>query len=150
MNLKQNSTSVRARKNGRASVAFSLIEVMIACGIFFMATFTILALVSTVLRNARKLESTTVDAGMVAAQVCLTNKLYEGWESGDFGDAYPGYIWSYEDNEVMSNGLHQIDFDVEHRVGRDNVGMKMSIMLFRPESPPGRMSGGISARGPGQ
>jgi hypothetical protein len=143
-----NPKSARRRREGQHSVAFTLIEVMIACGIFFMAVFTILALVSTVLRNARKLESTTVDAGMVAAQLSLTNKLYEGWETGDFGDSYPGYVWNSEDNEVMSNGLHQIDFEVHHRVGRDDVGMKMSILLFRPDSPPGRMSGGISAQGP--
>src|SRR5207342_1412722 len=42
--------------------AFSLIEVMIACGIFFMATFAILALVSTTLRNARALQRGDVDA----------------------------------------------------------------------------------------
>ena len=49
--------------------AFTLIEVMIACGIFFMATFAILALVSTTLRNARALQHGDVDAGMAAAQI---------------------------------------------------------------------------------
>src|SRR5215467_4098981 len=52
--------------------AFSLIEVMIACGIFFMATFAILALVSTTLRNARALQRGDVDAGMAAAQIYQT------------------------------------------------------------------------------
>ena len=71
--------------------AFTLMEVMIACGVFFMCVFAILALVSNTLRNARVLRATKVDAGMIAAQLSLTNKLFEGSESGDFGDLYTGY-----------------------------------------------------------
>ena len=52
-----------------ARAAFSLMEVMIASGIFFMAIFSILALISGVLRNARSLRRVELDAGMVAAQV---------------------------------------------------------------------------------
>ena len=130
----------------RRVTAFTLMEVMIAAGLFFLATFAILGLVSNTLRNARRLQQVKVDAGMVAAQLSLTNKLYEGVESGDFGDIYRGYSWEYEDNEVMSNGLHQVDFVVRHRVGHDEVDTHLSILLFRPESPPGRASGSI---GPG-
>src|SRR5574342_7370 len=75
---------------------FTLMEVMIACGIFFMATFAILALVSTTLRNARGLQRRDVDAGMAAAQVyetLKTNRLEQGSLSGDLGDTYPGYSW---------------------------------------------------------
>src|SRR5215813_2095345 len=105
---------------GRRNIsAFTLMEVMIAAGLFFVATFAILGLVSNTLRNARRLQQVKVDAGMVAAQLSLTNKLYEGVESGDFGDIYRGYSWEYEDYEVMSNGLHQVDFVVRHRVGHD-------------------------------
>ena len=124
--------------------AFTLVEVMIACGIFFMCVFAILALVSNTLRNARVLRATKVDPGMVAAQLSLTNKLFEGSESGDFGDLYPGCNWVSYDNEVMSNGLHQVDFTVRRRVGHEDVETHMSIFLFRPESPPGRLSGGHS------
>ena len=53
----------------RSLSAFTLIEVMIACGIFFMATFAILALVASSLRNARALQRGDVDAGMAAAQI---------------------------------------------------------------------------------
>ena len=59
--------------------AFSLLEVMVAVGIFFMAMFTILALVSNSLRSARKLRRVEVDAGMVAAQLLIkTNRFNEG------------------------------------------------------------------------
>src|SRR5215831_19268980 len=78
------------------SAAFTLMEVMVACGIFFMATFAILALVSTTLRNARALQRRDVDAGMAASQVfetLKTNRMEQGSLSGDFGDVYPGYSW---------------------------------------------------------
>ena len=52
---------------GPSCRAFSLIEVMIAMFLFFMAVFTILALVSNTLRNARALQQPPIDAGMAAA-----------------------------------------------------------------------------------
>ena len=64
---------------------------MIAAAIFFLATFTILALVSSTLKNARVLRRMDVDAGMVAAQLFKTNRIAEGRDSGDFGDFYRDY-----------------------------------------------------------
>ena len=121
--------------------AFSLLEVMIACGIFFMAVFAILALIAGVLRNARSLRRVELDAGMVAAQISNTNKLYEGTASGDFGKIYPDYSWETESFEVATNGLWQVDIVVRRR-GLQNPVDVMSIWLYRPESParfaPGR------------
>jgi len=51
-NKPQACIPVRAGQSSGTN-AFTLMEVMVACGIFFMATFAILALVSTTLRNAR-------------------------------------------------------------------------------------------------
>jgi hypothetical protein len=116
--------------------AFSLIEVMVACGIFFMAVFSILALVSGVLRNARGLRRIELDAGMVAAQVSNTNRLTEGAQSGDFGKLYPDYSWEADTYEVATNGLWQIDI-VVRRHGLPQPVDAMSIWLFRPESQSG-------------
>ena len=128
----------RTQSHRSPQIAFTLLEVMIAGGIFFMAVFTILALVANTLRNARGLQEREADAGMLAAQLCATtNKLYEGTESGDFGDYYPGYKWIRQDNEVLSNGLHQVDFTVRRRVGNQDVESHLSILLFMPDSPPG-------------
>jgi len=112
--------------------AFTLLEVMVASGIFFVCMFAILALVSQCLSNARVLRMARVDAGMIAGQQTLTNKIYEGSESGDFGDYYRGYSWVSEANEVMSNRLFQIDFVVTH-AGQQGDHGRMSIYLFRPE-----------------
>ena len=113
--------------------AFSLLEVMIACGIFFMAVFAILAMVSSVLRNARSLRRIELDAGMVAAQVCKTNRLTEGVESGDFGNLYPDYSWETESYEAQTNGLWQVDIVVRRRGVAQPVD-SMSIYVYSPES----------------
>jgi Tfp pilus assembly protein PilV len=118
----------------RSQTAFSLLEVMIAGALFFMAIFAILAMMSSVLRNARSLRRTDLDAGMVAAQVCNTNKLYEGSQSGDFGNLYPGCSWETDTYEAATNGLFQVDIVVRRRGVQQPVD-SMSIFLFRPDSP---------------
>jgi hypothetical protein len=120
----------------RAQTAFSLLEVMIAGAIFFMAIFAILAMMASVLRNARSLRRVELDAGMVAAQVCNTNRLEEGTKSGDFGNLYPGYSWDSDTYEAATNGLWQVDI-VVHRQGLAQPVDQMSIFLFRPESQSG-------------
>ena len=110
---------------------------MIASGIFFMTIFAILAMVSSVLRNARSLRRVDLDAGMVAAQVCNTNKLYEGTESGDFGKLYPDYSWDTDTYETETNNLWKVDIVVRRR-GAPKPVDQMSLYLYRPDSPPGR------------
>lgn len=127
-----------AFKNGRpgqrASAAFSLAEVMVAVGIFFMAIFAILSLVSGSLKNARHLRRLHVDAGMVAAQLLIrTNRFSEGSESGNFGDVYPDYRWDYQCSQVETNGLMQFDIQVFRRGVHDPVD-QMSILIFSPDS----------------
>jgi type II secretory pathway pseudopilin PulG len=132
MNCAIHSEQARGHRQRGARLsrpAFTLIEVMIALGIFFMAAFSILALVSNTLRNARRLQDSQVDASMIAAQVMLTNRLYEGTETGDFGDTYPDY--NYEQvNTPITNGLWQVDFFIHHR----GTESKMSIFVFSPDS----------------
>jgi len=120
----------------RPQTAFSLLEVMIASGIFFMCIFAILAMVSGLLRNARSLRRIELDAGMVAAQVGNTNKLTEGTESGDFGNLYPGYSWETDTYEAETNGLWQVDI-VVRRQGLSQPVDQLSIFLYRPESQSG-------------
>src|SRR6185503_19703047 len=87
---------IKARRPERSRRAFTLLEVMIALGIFFMCTFAILALVSNTLRNARSLRRPQVDAGMAASIYVNTNRFSEGSMSGDFGDVLDDYTWDAE------------------------------------------------------
>jgi prepilin-type N-terminal cleavage/methylation domain-containing protein len=133
----------------RGRDAFTLIEVMIAMAIFFVAVFALLDLVTQNVRAARNLKPDSVDASSLAAELMLTNKLTEGSESGDFGNMYPGYSWSREINLVSTNGMFQVDFSVSGPSGQ----RKMSILLYRPESQTrvGAGSGaGFQMRGGGQ
>ena len=123
--------------------AFTLVEVMIAMFIFFMATFTILGLLANALRNARLLQRKTVDAGMVASQISLTNKLTEQLETGDFEDMYPDFEWTRDVYEVATNSLFQVDILVQKRSANAPIESKMAILLYRPGSPPGGMSRGV-------
>ena len=121
---------------GARPVGFTLIEVMIACGIFFMATFAILALVSTTLRNARALQRGDVDAGMAAAQIyqsLKTNRQVEISGSGDFGEAYPDYSFEYQTQQYQSNGLLQVDIIVNRRGLRKPVDA-LSIWVYNADA----------------
>lgn len=132
MNLHLIPGSVPLR-NQRGVSAFSLLEVMIASAIFFMAVFSILAMVSSTLRNARVLRKIEVDAGMVASQFFKTNRVYEGTDSGEFGDFYRDYSWKTVTYEVATNGLWQVDIAVMKR-GVSQPTSTMSIWVFSPES----------------
>ena len=126
--------------------AFSLLEVMIAIGILFIGTFAILGLISTSLANARRLQRPMVDASAVVSQIAMTNKLVEGIYSGNLSDLlgkpYADYKWTGEIREVQSNRLFQLDVVIQTTRSRDIISRNTSL-LFRPESPPGSLDGGI-------
>jgi type II secretion system protein I len=137
-------------RRARGWRAFSLLEVMVAIGIFFMGAFAILSLISSSLDNARRLQRPIVDAGVVAGELSLTNQLSEGMESGDLseflGESGQGYRWTYDIQEVQTNKLFQVDFIVQSDSGNKPVLSKMSILLFRPQSPAGSLDGATTRR----
>ena len=126
--------------------AFSLLEVMIAIGILFLATFAILDLVSSSLGNARRLQRPMVDASALLSQLSLTNKLVEGTYSGNLGDAlgraYADYRWTGEITEVASNKLFQADFIIQPANGGSEVISRITTLFYRPQSLAGSMEGG--------
>ena len=126
--------------------AFSLLEVMIATAIFFLATFAILGLISTSLGNARRLQRPCVDASALLSQLSLTNKLVEGTYTGNLGDllgkAYQEYRWTGEIIEVGSNRLYQADFIIQSARGGRDVLSRATTLFYSPQSPPGSLDGG--------
>lgn len=126
--------------------AFTLLEVIIACAIFFMCVFAILGVVTQGLAAARAMQRKEPDAGMVAAALSLTNQIVEGTLSGDFddmfGDLYKGYSWTADMYEISSNSLFQVDITVFKGGGggRGSGETKLSVLMFRPGSPPGSAS----------
>ena len=140
-------------KNGRwrgcKQRAFSLLEVMIAIGIFFMAVFAILGLVSSSLENARRLQRPIVNAGPVAGFLLHTN-LIEGireYPLDDFlGNAYRGYRVTTDTHEIESNHWYQVDFIVQSPDRGQPVISKMTVMYYSPHSPAGSLEGATVAK----
>jgi Tfp pilus assembly protein PilV len=119
----------------RARRAFSLIEVMVALAIFFMAVFAILGLISQLMTNARAFQhKKAADAGMVHAYwSSITNRVTEGLESGefselaDFQDQYRDYSWEKDTQFYATNGLWQVDYRV---INRHSGKVESSVRTF--------------------
>jgi ABC-type multidrug transport system permease subunit len=94
--------------------AFTLIEVMLAITIFFMAMFAILGVLSSGVHAATILRTSGPTAGMVAGQYFVTNQMEEGSDAGDFSDiaGYGGYVWQADKVEVDTNGLYKVHIEV--------------------------------------
>jgi len=126
------------------AAGFSLLEVMIALGIFFIALFAILGLVSQLLRNARAFQNKkAVDAAMVQAYfLSVTNRVTEGLVSGDFseladfGGEYRDYSWEKDTIFFASNGLWQVDYRVINHRTR-SVESAISTFYFDPNTQQG-------------
>ena len=117
--------------NARASRAFTLVEVLVAVGIFFMAMFAILGVMSQAMKGAAMLHKTSPTAAMAAAELSMTNKLEDGMQDGDFGDVYPGYKWMASIEQVCSNGMFKVEVAVKNDNNADAV---LTTYLYRPES----------------
>jgi len=115
----------------RARLAFTLLEVMIAAAIFFMAMFALLGVLSNGLHAASILQKNAPTAGMAVAQLTLTNKLEEVTLAGNFGELYPDYRYELYPRQIMTNGLFQVDTIVFHQ---GKVYSTMSILLYLPDS----------------
>ncbi len=138
------------KTGAKSQRAFSLLEVMIAIGIFAMAVFVILALVSSSLENARRLQRPMVDAGAVVSWLSETNQLVEGTYTvnlGDLlGDAYNGYDCTYDVQEVGTNKLFQVGYIIQSTTGNHETISTMTNLFFSPQSPAGSLDGAIVAR----
>lgn len=121
--------------------AFTLIEVVVAVGVFFMAMFAILGVMSQCIRAVSSLQKDSPTAGMVAAQAMANDKWEEGSDSGDFGDFYPDYTWETTTNryEGITPGedgnqppLFELDIIVRHK---GQLASALSVLHYSPNSP---------------
>ena len=132
--------------------AFSLLEVMIAIGIFFLAVFAILSLVSQSLANARRLQRPLVDASSEMAKWAATNILIEGVYQGSLGDsdhlgkAYSDYSYTTEIIETGSNHLYTVRSVIQLNTGNREIISDLTELRYAPKSPPGSLDGGNFTR----
>ncbi|HXD01308.1 MAG TPA: prepilin-type N-terminal cleavage/methylation domain-containing protein [Verrucomicrobiae bacterium] len=130
-----------SRSRCRGTTAFTLIEVMIAMAIFFMAVFAILELVASNLRNARLLETPRVDCGLVIADLVQTNQLEEGTQDVDLDKVFPGYhceqdIVAADDVVPLgdTNGLFHVWYVLKHPDG--TIETNLQALVWKPDSKP--------------
>lgn len=114
--------------------AFTLLEVMIAMALFFMAMFAILDATNQSLRAARSLRVNFPDASALAADLYVTNRLEEGELTGDFGELYPEFRWRRIIQERETNGLFQVEFVISGYSGGREMLYTNTLLLWRPES----------------
>ena len=122
----------------RRERAFSMLEVMIAIGIFFTSVFFILQLTSQQLRIARSLQTLDVDTGTLPSLIVMTNALEEGPLPMDikaaFEDTNPGFSCDGMVFEVATNGLFQVDYAIYWQHEGRMKQAKNSILMWRPGS----------------
>lgn len=129
--------------------AFTLIEVMIAIGVFCIGVFAVLELVASVLHGARIFNKPMVDAGVIASEIGQTNKLIEvrnvtGDLSEFLGKSYQGYTYSYDITERESNRLFEVDMVLFGNSASKPALSKMAVLFYRPASPAGTLDGGMT------
>jgi Tfp pilus assembly protein PilV len=135
-----------ASRQSSLRAAFTLLEVIVACAIFFMVAFAILELVASSLKSVRKLQSREPDPGIILHKLGMSNIWEETVVEGTFEDIapkmYPGYRYGAEAREVGSNGLWQVDVtvynDKDHKKGATHI----STMFYSPRSKPGSATKG--------
>jgi hypothetical protein len=137
---------MKIKRHSNAGRAFTLLEVMIAVGIFFVGSFAVLSLISQSLSNAQRLKHPLVDASAILAELSLTNQFVEGPVSGNLGDflgkGYAEYNWQGQITEVRSNHLYSADFYIYNVKDNRNPVAHTSTLFYRPQSPPGSLDGG--------
>jgi hypothetical protein len=126
--------------------AFTLLEVIVACTIFFMVAFAILELVTRGLIGAKALQQREPDPGIILAALSLTNAFEEGSISGDYEDIakgmYPGHQWEAYITEIGSNGLFQVEVRTHNTKRRSQNDTIIVTQFWRPNSKPGSASKG--------
>ena len=136
------------RSRIESPVAFTLLEVIIACALFFMFAFAVLELVTRGLSAARSIQQREPDAALILAPLALTNKLEIGVQSGDFEELYPGiypgYQWSYEVSQPFgeTNPLCQVTVVVTGTTGKRKTSQSsMTVLMYSPTTAGGPFGG---------
>jgi len=117
----------------RRMTAFSLLEVLIASALFFIAMFSVLALSSRSLNAARNLSPTHADISELVLPLVLTNRFTDedlGVLSDGF-ENFPEHSWEREIVPWYTNGFFRVNFRIM-RGGQ--IESESSIYMYKPAS----------------
>lgn len=128
--------------NGLAQNAFTLLEVMVACAIFFMVAFAILEMVTKGLVAVRAIQQREPDPGIILAMYSTNRAWEEMTISGNYEDIapgmYPGYRWELYARPYMETNVNLFIVEVmSYGQGKSGRGpATASTMFFSPNSKP--------------
>jgi hypothetical protein len=127
-------------KRAQQTSAFTLLEVIVACSLFFMVAFAVLEIITVGLVAAKKLQRTEPHFEFLISPHVLTNQLLEGTYSGSFQeimpDLYPGFSWECTIEEVGSNGFFRVDYVIIDGMAKGQP-RTLTTFFHKPASPPG-------------
>lgn len=140
------TTARHPTRQMRTRRGFTLLEVMIACTIFFMVAFAVLELVTRSLAMAKSLQQRDPDPGIILTALSLSNALEEVQISGNFEDIapgmYPGHRWEAFITEIGTNGLFQVEVMTYNERRHGQAPVTITGQFFRPLSKPGAVTKG--------
>ena len=123
-----------------------MLEVIIACAIFFMVAFSLLQMVTSSLIAAKSLQIRHPDPGIVLAALSLTNAFEEGSIAGDYDEiapgTYPSYRWEAFIEEIGSNGLFKVEVLTYNDKKPGESPAAITGVFWRPNSKPGSATKG--------
>ena len=144
LRIEPTSGGARAGRGAWRPNAFTILEVIVACAIFFMVAFAILGVVAQGLASVRVLQKRDPDPDIILHSLSLSNQFEEGEMSGDYEDIapgmYPGHQWRAEITEIGSNGLFQINVFTHNKNKPGQNPVLISGQFWRPLSKPGSAS----------
>ena len=138
--MKTGCNSTVRRGGSKLSRAFSLLEVMVACAIFFMVAFAILEMVTRALVGVRAIQQREPDPGIILAMYS-TNKAWEETTiSGNYEDIapgmYSGYRWELVARRYQETNDHLFEVGVVSYGDRKNARgpAVVSTLFYSPNS----------------
>ena len=129
----------------RTRLAFTLLEVVFAIGIFFTAVFFILQLTTSQLKAAKTLQSLDIDTGLLPSLITMTNQLFEGplppeikmafeqLANGEYqNQRREGFTCEGEVLPFATNGMFRVNYVVRWQQEGRAKESHNSLLLWRP------------------
>ena len=135
MPMNQNELSGEQRCNPSAKMGFTLLEILVAMSIITFALVAVFRLYTQTISISHQLAFNTTAPFLAQKKMADMTSMDEkelGDNSGDFGEAFPGYTWAVSVEDVTSETLAINDLKkIDVRVSMNNDEYAFSIRRYR-------------------
>ena len=133
--MNQNELSGEQRCNPLAKMGFTLLEILVAMSIITFALVAVFRLYTQTISISHQLAFNTTAPFLAQKKMADMTSMDEkelGDNSGDFGEAFPGYTWAVSVEDVTSETLAINDLKkIDVRVSMNNDEYAFSIRRYR-------------------